>query len=40
MTFIVGPRGRVYEKDLGEGSDQQATSIEVFDPDSSWKLAQ
>jgi hypothetical protein len=40
MTFIVGPRGRVYEKDLGEGSDQQATSIAVFDPDSSWKLAQ
>jgi hypothetical protein len=40
MTFIVGPRGHVYQKDLGEGSDQQATNIEVFDPDSSWKLAQ
>jgi Protein of unknown function (DUF2950) len=39
MTFIVGPRGRVYQKDLGEGSEQQATSMEVFDPDGSWKLA-
>jgi hypothetical protein len=40
MTFMVDSRGHVYQKDLGEGSDQQATSIEVFDPDSSWKLAQ
>jgi hypothetical protein len=39
MTFIVGPRGRVYQKDLGDGSEQQATSMEVFDPDSSWKPA-
>jgi hypothetical protein len=39
MTFIVGPRGRVYEKDLDEGSDQQAKSVEIFDPDGSWKLA-
>ena len=38
MTFIVGPRGRVYQKDLG--SEQQAMSMEVFDPDSSWQLAQ
>ena len=40
MTFIVGPRGRVFQKDLGETSEQQATSMEVFDPDSSWKPAQ
>jgi len=40
MTFIVSARGRVYEKDLGEGSEQQATSMEAFDPDGSWKLAQ
>ena len=39
MTFIVGPRGRVYQKDLGDGSEQQATSMEVFDPDGSWKPA-
>jgi hypothetical protein len=37
-TFIVGPRGRVYEKDLGESSELQATGMEVFDPDASWKL--
>jgi hypothetical protein len=40
MTFIVSARGRVYEKDLSANSDQQATSLEVFDPDSSWKLTQ
>jgi Protein of unknown function (DUF2950) len=39
MTFIVGPRGRVFEKDLGENSEQQATGMEAFDPDSSWKPA-
>ena len=39
MTFIVSAGGRVYEKDLGESSEQQAKSMEVFDPDSSWKLA-
>jgi hypothetical protein len=40
MTFIVNARGRVYEKDLGENSEQQATGMELFDPDSSWKVAQ
>jgi Protein of unknown function (DUF2950) len=40
MTFIVSARGRVYERDLSENSEQQATSLEVFDPDSSWKLTQ
>jgi hypothetical protein len=40
MTFTVSAHGRVYEKDLGDGSEQQATSMDTFDPDSSWKLAQ
>ena len=40
MTFMVSARGRVYEKDLGDSSEQQATSMDAFDPDGSWKLAQ
>jgi hypothetical protein len=40
MTFIVSAHGRVYQKDLGEGSEQQATHLEAFDPDTSWKLVQ
>ena len=37
MTFIAGPRGPVYQKDLGDGTAEAARSI-TFDPDSSWKL--
>jgi hypothetical protein len=37
MTFVVGPLGRVYQKDLGEGTSQAALAMSVFDPDSSWK---
>jgi hypothetical protein len=37
MTFITGPRGRVYQKDLGEGTAESAREITAFDPDSSWK---
>jgi hypothetical protein len=37
MTFVVGPDGQVYEKDLGEKSDQLAAAIASFDPDSTWK---
>jgi hypothetical protein len=37
MTFVVGPPGRVYQKDLGEGTSQAALAMSVFDPDNSWK---
>jgi hypothetical protein len=40
MSFVVSARGRVYEKDLGDSSQPQATSMEAFDPDTSWELAQ
>ena len=38
MTFIVGPDGRVYQKDLGDGTAETARAMTTFDPDSSWKL--
>jgi Protein of unknown function (DUF2950) len=37
-SFIVGPAGKVYQKDLGEGTTETARAITTFDPDSSWKL--
>jgi hypothetical protein len=36
-TFVVGPDGHVYEKDLGEKSDQVAAAITSYDPDGTWK---
>lgn len=38
MTFIVGPDGKVYQKDLGDGTAEVAKATTAFDPDSSWKL--
>jgi Protein of unknown function (DUF2950) len=37
MTFLVNQQGRVYEKDLGENSEQIATALTVYDPDKTWK---
>jgi Protein of unknown function (DUF2950) len=39
MTFLVGPRGRVYQKDLGTDTEQAAKAMEAFDPDASWSTA-
>jgi hypothetical protein len=36
MTFIVGPQGIVYQKDLGDKAADAAKSITAFDPDDSW----
>jgi hypothetical protein len=36
MTFIVGPDGDVYQKDLGPGTSHIAPKITTFDPDLSW----
>jgi hypothetical protein len=38
MTFIVGPGGKVYQKDLGDSTAETARAMTTFDPDSSWKL--
>jgi len=36
VTFIVGPDGVVYQKDLGPGTARAAAAITRFDPDLSW----
>lgn len=37
MTFIVGPLGQVFEKDLGPQTARIAGAMTAYDPDSSWK---
>lgn len=37
QTFIVNQSGVIYEKDLGAQTVTAVTSIQSFDPDSSWK---
>ena len=36
MSFLVGPDGRVYEKNLGKNTSAVAQGIRSFDPDPSW----
>jgi len=36
MTFIVGPDGDVYQKDLGPETARIAREMTTFDPDLSW----
>jgi len=36
-SFIVGPDGVVYEKDLGPDTLKQFQAMERYDPDKSWK---
>jgi hypothetical protein len=38
MTFVVGQRGDVYQKDLGADTAALARKLTEFDPDSSWTL--
>jgi hypothetical protein len=38
-TFIVNQSGRVWRKDLGERTEEQASKIDKFNPDSSWQPA-
>jgi DUF2950 family protein len=37
MTFIVNQQGRVYEKNLGPGTDRLAEALNEYNPDPSWK---
>lgn len=39
MTFVVGPRGVVYQKDLGETTEEIAKGVAAFDPDNTWAVA-
>ena len=36
MSFLVGPPGIVYQKNLGEKSAEIAAKITTYDPDGSW----
>jgi hypothetical protein len=40
MTFIVGPDGVVYEKDLGPDTLKTFQSMDKYNPDKSWKVAE
>jgi hypothetical protein len=37
MTFIVSQAGTVYEKDLGDKTQEVATQMKDFNPDKSWR---
>jgi Protein of unknown function (DUF2950) len=36
MTFIVGPDGVVFQKDLGKDTANVAKALKQYDPDASW----
>jgi hypothetical protein len=36
MSFLVNQDGVVWQKDLGEGTEQAAAGITAFDPDTTW----
>jgi hypothetical protein len=36
MTFVVGPEGIVFQKNLGEKTVEVAKAIAAYDPDDSW----
>jgi hypothetical protein len=40
MTFIVGPDGVVYEKDLGSDTPKTFQSMEQYNPDDTWKVTE
>jgi Protein of unknown function (DUF2950) len=37
MTFMVAKDGAVYQKDLGQATEQAARDMTAFDPDDTWK---
>ena len=36
MTFLVGPQGVIFQKNLGPGTADAAKAISTYDPDASW----
>jgi DUF2950 family protein len=40
MTFIVGPDGVVYEKDLGPDTLKTFQSMDKYNPDQTWKITE
>ena len=40
QTFIVGPDGIVYEKDLGPDTLKTFQSMDRYNPDKTWKVTE
>jgi hypothetical protein len=40
MTFVVNHDGVVYQKDLGENTEELATAMTLYDPDETWAAVQ
>jgi len=40
MTFLVGPNGKVYQKDLGEKTSSVVAGMNSFDPDETWQVTE
>jgi hypothetical protein len=40
MTFVVGPDGVVYQKDLGPDTLKTFQSMDKYNPDKSWKVTE
>jgi len=38
MTFVVNQDGKIYQKDLGPGTEKQAAGITTYNPDKWWGL--
>ena len=38
MTFLLGPDGTIFQKDLGPHSDELADAMKSYDPDLTWAL--
>jgi hypothetical protein len=39
MTFMVNQQGKVYQKDLGEKTDEIVKNMKAYDADPTWKLS-
>ena len=40
MSFLINQDGEIFQKDLGPQTTEAAKSLESFDPDSTWSLAE
>jgi hypothetical protein len=40
MTFLVGPDGVVYEKDLGKRTAERVKAMKAYDPDATWQKSE
>ena len=38
MSFVVNQNGVIYQKDLGEKTDDIAQQMTEYNPDASWKI--